>query len=348
MIRAAREASANAEDGTPPERMVLERGGLRATWTNFGATLIGLEVPDRHGTREDVVLGFDTLEEYASSENPYFGGIVGRCANRIAGARFELDGREYLLTANEGRHHLHGGERGFDRRVWHARVDSAEHRVDFSRQSPAGEEGYPGALQLLASYRLLPDMQLELSCTATCDAPTLVNLTQHSYFNLAGNGSVADHLLEVCASQRVVVDDELIPSGLLAGVQDSPFDMRTPRRLGECIDMLGSMPTVGLDACYALDGGQAHEPRLACRLSDPRSGRRLEVFTTQPGLQVYTGNHLAGLRGKHGVPCSRHSGVCLETQHFPDAVHHPHFQSVVLRPGATYRHVTRWRWRVDG
>jgi len=344
VTRSARETLGQDADGALIERLVLERDGLRATWMNFGASLIGLEVPDRAGARVDVVLGFDTLAEYESARNPYFGGLVGRCANRIAGARFSLDGREHVLAANEGRHHLHGGRRGFDRRAWESELLPEEFRVDFTLTSPAGEEGYPGTLTQRASYRLLPGGVLELQTQASCDAATLWNLTQHSYFNLAGRGSVAEHRLSVRASRFVEVDAELIPSGGLVALAGSALDLRRARRLGECIELLAHTPAGGLDHCFALDPGAGPGLREACRLEEARSGRVLEIATTLPGLQVYTGNRLDDLAGKRGQRYPRHGGVCLETQGFPDAVHHAHFPSVVLRPGELRRETTRWRF----
>ncbi len=342
MSKSSREAFGRTQDGAQAERFVLDRHGLRATFTNFGATLVSLEVPDRSGVRADVVLGFDTLAQYESPSNPYFGGLVGRCANRIAGARFDLDGREFLLAANEGRHHLHGGRRGFDRHAWTAHFDPIAASVSFTRDSPAGEEGYPGTLALRATYRLESERVLSLETEASCEVATVVNLTQHSYFNLAGSGSIAEHELEVRAARFVAVDDELIPSGDLRTVQGTPFDLRAPRRLGDCLAELAHSSMGGLDLCYALDGGRTETPRAVCRLSEARSGRVLEVSTTQPGLQVYSANRLQDLPGKHGQIYRRHGGVCLETQHWPDAPHHAHFPTIVLRPGVRYREVTRW------
>jgi aldose 1-epimerase len=331
-------------DGQLVERLVLERDSVRATFSNFGATLIALEVPDREGARVDVVLGFDTLAEYASPRNPYFGSIVGRCANRIAGARFELAGRAYALSANEGRHHLHGGRRGFDRRVWTLQqFDPDAGRVSFSLVSPAGEEGYPGTQRVRATYTLSAAGVLELVTEAECDAATLSNLTQHSYFDLSGRGTVAEHRLRVRASRLLEVDDELIPTGRLVPL-DGSLDFRSERRLGDALDALSGTPAGGLDFCYVLDGAQRGILVDACRLEDPVSGRVLEIATTQPGLQVYTGNRLHDVAGKGGRIYARHGGVCLETQGFPDAVHHENFPSVILEPGACRREVTRWRF----
>ena len=342
-----REPWGTTRDGEAVELFTLEAHDIRAQFTSFGAALVSLEVPDRRGERADVVLGFDTLAEYESEKNPYFGGVVGRCANRIAGARFALDHRWYRLTANEGKHHLHGGARGFDRRCWRAR-SVRQLGVRFDLQSPHGEEGYPGQLAASAAYLLapaheLPDARvLAVRLGAETDAPTLANLTQHTYFNLAGDGTILEHELTVFARRYLVVDDELLPTGELASVEGTPFDFRTPRRIGERIHELTSTPARGYDVCFELDEPPRKGFRGAARLRDPRSGRTLEIATSAPGLQLYTGNHLGGLAGKRGARYPRHAGVCLEAQHFPDAVHHASFPSIVLLPGQQYVNETLW------
>lgn len=339
----ARERWGTTSDGDTVELVTLETGAIGARFASYGATLVALEIPDRRGERADVVLGFDTLAEYESPRNPHVGGIVGRCANRIAGARFELDGREYRLAANEGRNHLHGGPRGFDRRVWTpTKVDGSTFGARL--RSPDGEEGYPGALDVLAAYTLGPrDASLHLlglQLLARAGAPTVVSLTQHGYFNLAGGGTILDHELEIPASRYVVVDDELVPTGEIASVEGTPLDFRTPCRIGERIDALLATPARGYDLCYLLDAPPLSAP--AARLRDPASGRTLEIRTSQPGLQLYTGNRLDGLAGKRGRPIPRFGGVCLETQGLPDAIHHASFPSTVLRPGEPYAQTTIW------
>jgi len=315
----------------------LEGDGIRARVSNFGATLVSLEIADRKGDFVDVVLGFDTLAEYESPKNPYIGGIIGRVANRIAGANFELDGRRHVLEANAGRHHLHGGSRGFDRVAWKASPGDRASGLTLRRQSPQAEQGYPGNLDVSVTYALGPARRLEISYVAESDAPTPVNLTQHSYFNLAGGGTILDHVLEVPAARFVVVDDELIPTGELRDVEQTEFDFRTPRRVGE----RGS----GYDICYALgESAWKSKPVFACRLTEPRSGRVLEVEAMQPGLQLYTGQHLSDLQGRLGRPIPRYGGLCLESQHFPDSVHHESFPATVLRPGDKYRTLTSWRF----
>lgn len=332
-------------DGKPVDLFTLEHGRLCARIASFGATLVSLEVPDRRGERADVVLGFDSLAEYESPRNPYMGGIVGRCANRIGGARFELDGREVRLTANEGRNHLHGGARGFDRRTWTPEAEGAD-SISLRLGSPAGEEGYPGQLDSAVNYALRPGKGGRLAgafgvqLLASADAPTPCNLTQHAYFNLAGSGTILDHELQVLASRFVVVDDELIPTGEIADVAGTPFDFRAPRRIGEWIGELEGTRARGYDLCYVLDGPPFRAP--AARLRDPRSGRTLEILTDQPGLQLYTGNHLDGLPGKRGRSYPRFAGLCLETQRFPDAVHHASFPTIVLRENERYLSTTVW------
>ncbi len=338
-----REPWGTTRAGEPVELFTLEQGALRARFASFGATLVTLDVPDRHGQRADVVLGFDTLVEYESASNPYFGGVVGRCANRIADAHFILDGREVRLSANEGRHHLHGGARGFDRRAWTV-AGLSERGLALCLQSPDGEEGYPGALECTCSYSLESSgparLDLGVRLQSHASATTIANPTQHAYFNLAGGGTVLDHQLQVFAARYVVVDRDLVPTGELASVEGTPFDFRRPRPIGARIAELARAPVGGYDLCYALDGpGGA----LAARLSDPRSGRTLEVHTDAPGLQLYSGNHLDGIVGKGGIRYPRFGGVCLETQLFPDAVHQPAFPSVVLRAGEVRHTTTVWR-----
>jgi aldose 1-epimerase len=327
-------------ESEPVELFTLESGELRARITSFGATLVALEIPGGRGERADVVLGFDGLAGYESAHNPYFGGLVGRCANRIAGARFTLDGRKHRLSANEGRNHLHGGRRGFDRRPWRA-LSVRDDGLVLHLRSPAGEEGYPGRVDVQASFTLSTDA-LALHLEGTSDAPTPLALTQHVYFNLAGSGTILDHVLEVFSERIVVVDDALLPTGELAGVAGTVFDFRSPARIGERIEALRATPAGGYDVCYALDKPPG-TLGLAARLREPGSGRVLELLTSEPGLQLYTGNRLDGLAGKGGRPIERFGGVCLEAQHFPDAVNHAGFPSVVLRPRERYRHDTVWR-----
>lgn len=341
-MNVAREPWGTTQEGEPVELFTLESDGVRARLASFGATLVALEVPDRHGERADVVLGFDTLAEYESPRNPHSGGLVGRCANRIAGARFTLDGREHVLAANEGRNHLHGGVQGFDRRCWTPRIVTGD-ALALHLRSLDGDEGYPGRLEVDAQYVVGPygarGQVVVMRLGAHASAPTPVNLTQHAYFNLAGHGTILDHELQVFASRIVVVDDELLPTGVLADVEGTPFDFRAARRIGERIHALEATAARGYDVCYLLDGPPGAP---AARLRDPASGRTLELSTDERGLQLYTGQRLDGLRGKGGRPIARFGGVCLETQGLLDAVHHPHFPSVVLRSGEVRTSTTVW------
>jgi len=340
-LSARREPWGATRAGEPVELITLERGWIRARVSTFGATLVALELLGSGGRRTQAVLGLDSLAAYELPSNPYLGGVIGRCANRIAGARFLLGGREHALGANEGRHHLHGGLRGFDRRVWRVEAASGD-ALELSYASPDGEEGYPGAVDALASYALTADA-LVLRLAATTRTATPVNLTQHSYFNLAGQGTIQDHELELCSSRYVAVDGELIPTGELAAVAGSAYDFRAPRRVGARLAELAGLPARGYDVCYALD----HDGGVAARLRAPASGLVLELSTNQPGLQLYTGQHLRPLTGERGRPLAPFAGLCLEAQGFPDAVHHATFPSAILRPGERYESVTTWRFAAD-
>jgi aldose 1-epimerase len=309
----------------------LERGALRATVIDLGATLTSLEVPDRDGRRASVVLGFADPASHGA-HRLFLGTTVGRVANRIAGGRFVLGGREYRLPTNDGQNHLHGGFDGFDRAVWRAeRIDA--NTVGFALTSPDGDQGYPGTLDVGVTYTLEPN-GLRLDYEAVTDRATPVNLTNHSYFNLAGAGDVLGHELEVAADFYTPVDATVIPTGEIVRVAGTPFDFTRPHALSARFAELTNEPR-GYDHNFVLRS--AGTRAFAARLSDPGSGRVMEVHTTEPGLQLYTGNYLTGAR-TGGF--ARHAGVCLETQRFPDAVHHAHFPSVVLEPGATLRSTT--------
>jgi aldose 1-epimerase len=326
-------------------------GGLEATISELGATIVSLVVPDRDGDRTDVVLGFDRLESYAAPGH-YLGCVVGRVANRIAHGRFTLDGREHTLTINHGRHHLHGGAGGFSRAIWRAEPASAGSSpgLRLRYQSSNGEDGYPGALEAIVVYTLMaPDRErslgeLRMDFTATTDRATIVNLSQHSYWNLAGPdaGTVLDHHLAIAASRYTPADAELIPTGEIVPVAGTVFDFTRPRRID---DAAGG----NYDVNFVLDG-TAGALRRAATLAHPGSGRSMEVWTTEPGLQLYTGGNLAATGGKGGATYGRHAGLCLETQYFPDSIHHkgePGWPSIILRPGRAYRHSSVHRFAVD-
>ena len=306
----------------------------------YGATITSLKVPDRAGHFDDVVLGFDTLDGYLK-DPPYFGAVVGRYGNRIAKGQFTLDGRTYKLATNNGPNHLHGGVKGFDKVVWNAVPgDSADGvSVTLTRTSPDGEEGYPGTLQASVRYTLTDKNELAIDYRATSDKATPVNLTQHSYFNLAADSSdILGHELTIHASRYTPVDDTLIPTGQLAPVQGTPFDFQKATAIGARIsaDNVQLKNGRGYDHNWVLNRtGAGLEP--AARLVDPKSGRTLDVATTEPGLQFYSGNFLDGtITGKGARVYKNRTGLCLETQHYPDSPNHPSFPSSILRPGQTY------------
>lgn len=346
-----------ASFGTTPEGRAVDLytlangRGLRAKIITYGGILVALEVPDREGRTQDVVLGFDTLDAYLAG-HPYFGALIGRYANRIAGARFSLDGRAYQLAANNGPNHLHGGERGFDKALWEARglVEPDAAGVALALTSPDGEEGYPGDLEVSATYRLTSAGELRISYEARAGAPTPVNLTHHSYFNLAGQGSgdVLGHVVTLHADGYTEVDEGLIPTGTIAPVAGTPFDFTRPTAIGARIGLLkANNPQGGYDHNFVLRG-KGGELCLAARVREPRGGRVLEVWTTEPGLQFYTGNFLDGtLVGKGGAVYGQHAGFCMEAQHFPDSPNRPAFPSTLLEPGRVYRQETVYRFGVE-
>jgi aldose 1-epimerase len=323
--------------------------GMRATVTNYGGIVTSLEVPDRAGRPGDVVLGFDSLEGYLRG-SPYFGAIVGRYANRIAGARFTLDGRAHRLAANDGANALHGGARGFDKVVWEATPfpDSAPAGLRLHYVSADGEEGYPGRLDVTVTYEVTNANELRITYRATTDKATVVNLSHHGYFNLAGRAApdILRHELLLAADRYTPVSATLIPTGDLAPVDGTPFDFRTATAIGARIAAADRQLRYGkgYDHNFVVLGTPG-SLRLAARLRDPESGRTMEVLTTEPGIQFYSGNFLDGtLTGKGGVTYGHRAGLCLETQHFPDSPHHAAFPSTVLRPGETFRSETVYRF----
>jgi len=328
----------------------LSNGNMTAAITDYGATLVNLMVPDKHGALADVVLGFDDVSGYEGDGNQYFGCTVGRVANRIAGASFTLNDTSYELAKNDGEHHLHGGLRGWDKQVWKVREapGSDAARLVFSIESPAGAEGYPGNVTAQVTYALTKDDELRIDYEATTDAATPLVLTHHSYFNLSGEGAatVLDHELRVVAQNYTPTDDSLIPTGEIAPVAGTPVDFRSLRRVGHDIALVESSAALGYDHNFVLDG-EPGELRLAAELRDPSSGRHMELWTTEPGLQFYTGNHLFGQTGKGRSIYNQRSALCLEAQHFPDSINQASFPSVVLEPGETYRQTTVHRFTTD-
>lgn len=313
--------------------------------TNYGGIITGIHTPDRNGKTANITLGFDNLEQYLAG-HPYFGALVGRYGNRIAGAQFTLDGESYTLAANNGNNALHGGLAGFDKKVWGAEVIGCDERsvLRLTYLSPDGEEGYPGNLDVTVTYELLMD-QLFITYEAVSDKATVLNLTNHAYFNLAGEGSITDHILYINASKYTPVNTELIPTGELAFVEGTPFDFRKPMVIGERFDELEGEP-LGYDHNFVLDGPES-EKKLAAKALDPESGRFLEVSTTEPGVQFYTGNFLDGSLSSGKVTFDQHSGFCLETQHFPDSPNQPDFPGTVLRPGEKFISQTIFKFGIE-
>ena len=309
--------------------------------TNYGGTITSWITRDKEGNKSNIVLGFDSLSGYLTPP-PYFGATIGRYGNRIAGAQFTLDGHSYRLAANNGPNHLHGGLKGFDKVVWTAdSVDPTNPRLTLQYLSKDGEEGYPGNLSTTVTFTLSDANELTIDYTATTDKATPVNLTNHSYFNLTGDASrtILDHSLQIDADRYTPVDSTLIPTGELAPVKGTPFDFTTPHKIGERI---ASVPG-GYDHNFVLNKGGRDGARVAL-LSDPLSGRTLAVYTTEPGLQFYSGNFLDGtLTNRDGKKIQQHAALCLETQHFPDSPNQPSFPSTILKPGETYLTTTKYK-----
>ncbi len=344
--------------GTMPDRtavtmyVVRNINGLEIRAINYGAIITSLLVRDRRGQLADVVNGHINLSGYINRSR-FFGAVVGRYGNRIAKGRFPLDGREYALAVNNGPNHLHGGVKGFDKVVW--QFDSAVSKpgtgsIGFKRVSPDGEEGYPGNLSVRVLYTLTAANELIVDYTATTDKPTPINLTQHSYFNLGGHAAeeITGHVLTINADRYTPVDATQIPTGEIADVAGTPFDFRAPTRIGARIDDDNEQLKIGggYDHNYVLNR-TGPGLVLAARVEDPPSGRVLEVRTTEPGLQFYSGNKLDGtITGKANVVYGRRSGFCLETQHFPDSPNHPEFPSTILRPGQTFSSRTVYAFSV--
>ncbi len=320
--------------------------GMVAKIMNYGAIVTELDVPDRNGKLDDVVLGFDTLAGYLQKE-PYFGAIVGRVGNRIANGRFTLNGKTYQLATNNGKNHLHGGLKGFDKVVWDAKIasDANGPAVEFSYLSRDGEEGYPGNCGVKVVYCLTNSNELTIGYTVTTDQDTPVNVTNHSYFNLAGaeNGGILDHVIMIDADRYTPVDPGRIPTGELKAVAATPMDFRQPTRIGAHLKEVGGDP-VGYDHNFVINGGGGALSPVAT-VYEPKSGRVMDVTSTEPGVQFYSGNFLDGtLTGKKGVVYHQYWGLALETQHFPDTPNQPGFPTDILKAGQTYHSETVYRF----
>lgn len=321
------------------------KSGVLMRLTDYGATLIALELPDRSGLKANVLLGFPSLEGLLQ-RHPYFGSTVGRFCNRIGNGAFILEGKTYTLARNDGENHLHGGINGFDRVLWLAKPLETESGVgvEFQYLSKDGEEGYPGNLQVTAVYLLSNENELHIEFRASTDRPTPVNLTNHAYWNLTGEGqgTILEHELQLEADGYLEVDSGLIPTGTIAPVAGTPMDFTRPMKIGSRIGDLGGL--VGYDHCYSLRN-QDGSLSLAARVKDPSSGRVMEILTTQPGIQLYTGNFLDGSEGAGGYV--QYAAFCLETQHYPDSPNKPGFPSTILRPGEEFRQLTVHRFLVE-
>lgn len=343
--------------GTTPEGEEVEQytlrneDGMEVQIITYGGRITSLKVPDKNGNYEDVVLGFDSLEHY-TNENPYFGALIGRFGNRIADGKFSIDGTEYSLAQNNGENHLHGGKKGFDKVVWEAeRKEDNPNVLKLTYTSADMEEGYPGKLETTVTYTLNENNSLDVEYQATTDKRTIINLTQHAYFNLSGDFSekILDHLVEINADKYLPVNETLIPTGELREVANTPFDFRQPTLIGANIEEDNEQLKrgIGYDHCWVLEK-EAGEMGFAASALHPESGRFLEVYTTEPGMQFYTGNFLDGtLPQQHQQGTySKRSGFCFETQHFPDSPNQENFPTVLLNPGEVYSSKTTFKFSV--
>lgn len=336
-------------DGSQVKLFYLKsKGGVQMAVTNYGAKVVALLAPDKEGKLEDVELGYDKISQYISTKDRYYGGIVGRYGNRIAKGRFKLDGKEYKLAVNNNANHLHGGLKGFNDVVWEAKQPN-EHTLEFHYLSKDGEEGYPGNLDVTLTYELTDSNEFKISYKATTDKPTVVNLTHHSFWNLhgAGNGDINDHVLMLNADKFTPVDSSLIPFGKLEPVKGTPMDFTTPTPIGERVgaDFEQLKFGKGYDHNWVLNK-KGNELSLAATVLEPKSGRYMEVWTTEPGVQFYGGNFMGADTGKSGKAYVHRGALALETQHYPDSPNQPAFPSVVLKPGQTYQQTCVYKFGV--
>ncbi|WP_299556390.1 aldose epimerase family protein [Seonamhaeicola sp.] len=328
--------------------------GVQITFTNYGQRLIELLVPDRNGTPDDIVLGFYTLDEYKNANENYFGSSVGRYGNRIAKGKFSIGENNYTLVTNNGVNHLHGGAKGFNDEIWDGKQVS-ENKIEFSRLSPDMEEGYPGNLNVTVIYTLSDENELIIEYKATTDKPTVVNLTHHSFFNLKGegNGTINDHILTVNADAYTPIDSTLIPTGEIATVLGTPFDFTKPKTIGADVNTADDEQLkngAGYDHNFVLNAAPKNDAGLvfAAKVEEPSTGRIMEIYTNEPGLQFYGGNFLDGkTRGKSGRPYIYRGAFCLETQHFPDSPNQPNFPSTLLEPGQEYYSICIYKFGLE-
>ena len=339
-------------DGTKVKLYTLtNENGLIMDVTNYGGIIVRLAVPDRDGHFADVVLGYDHLADYIK-DTPYFGAIVGRCANRICKGKFTLEGKEYTLAINNGPNHLHGGLKGFDKAVWDAEMFKSDNGPGLKLHylSKDGEEGYPGNLDVTVTYVLTNDNEVKINYKAVTDQPTVCNISQHSYFNLKGqgNGDILGHQIMINADNFTPVDETLIPTGQIVSVKDTPMDFTTFTAIGARVNDAYQQLKFGngYDHNWVLNKSKEGQMSLAASVYEPTTGRVMEVWTTEPGVQFYCGNFLDGSNiGKNGKAYNFRNGFCLETQHYPDSINHPEFPSVILRPGQQYNHATTFKFK---
>jgi len=336
-------------DGNQVKLFYLKsKGGVQMAVTNYGVKVVALLAPDKEGKLEDVELGYDKIGQYVSTKDRYYGGIVGRYGNRIAKGKFKLDGKEYKLAVNNNANHLHGGLKGFNDVVWEAKQPN-EHTLEFHYLSKDGEEGYPGNLDITLTYELTDSNEFKINYKATTDKPTIVNLTHHSFWNLhgAGNGDINDHVLMLNADKFTPVDSSLIPFGKLEPVKGTPMDFTTPTPIGERVgaDFEQLKFGKGYDHNWVLNK-KGNELSLAATVLEPKSGRYMEVWTTEPGVQFYGGNFMGADTGKGGKAYVHRGALALETQHYPDSPNQPAFPSVVLKPGQTYQQTCVYKFGV--
>ncbi len=328
-----REEWGTLDDGRKVDLFTLEsQTGIKAKISNYGGIITSIKTPDKNGNMDNVVLGFSTLQPYLDG-TPYFGALVGRYGNRIAGGEFELNGKNYKLATNDGPNHLHGGEKGFDKVLWDAEIldDQEAPALKLSYLSEDGEEGYPGNLDVTVIYTLKGD-SLKIKYTATTDKATPVNLTNHTYYNLSGKGDILDHKLTINATHYTPVDSTLIPTGEIKPVEGTPMDFTQPHTIGERIQEVPG----GYDHNFVLAMEKQDEPKFAAKVEDPETGRTMEIYTEEPGIQFYSGNFLDGTLKTDKRVYGKHAGLCLETQHFPNSPNQPEFPSTILEPDEKY------------
>jgi aldose 1-epimerase len=337
-----KEAFGQTADGQNVDAFVFDGDGITVKIVNYGATIVSVEAPDRIGKLADVVLGFDDMAGYQGADNPYFGACCGRYANRIANGKCMIDGVEYSLAINNGPNALHGGLVGFDKKIWDAEIVGGN-AVKMSLTSPDGEEGYPGMLKVELTYTVT-DGEIRIDYAATTDQKTIVNVTNHSYFNLAGGGSVHDHVMQIHADRYTVVDDDCTPSGELRAVAGTEMDLRSPIPIGRNI---AAVQGKGYDHNYCINQNTEEELTMAARVVEPTSGRTLECWTTEPGVQFYAAGWVENVLGKGGAVYNAQEAFCLETQHYPDSPNHPDFPSTELAPDETYTHTCIYKFGVE-